>query len=234
MESGKEQNTNEEIQLLKTKITEKTKVKLSVYKNLENFFSQLRDEAKKLSTILSDSFKDMDPPIAVSFAESPPFEFRMVVGGDTLVAVMQSNVVSFDESSPILKQPYFKAQKPHIFFGQILFYNFLTDSFQFNRYDDLGYLVGRAFIDVKGNFMVEGDRRLHYAFSSFKDCPCKASNASMLMIKALNAVLDNDLVAPEFQALELITLGQKENYSISANKASKIGFKAFSESQNIE
>ena len=39
--------------------------------------------------------------------------------------------------------------------GVINMYNFLSDSFKYNRENDLGYLIGRMFIN-KENTFVEG------------------------------------------------------------------------------
>ena len=46
------------------------------------------------------------------------------------------------------------------FCGLIHIYNFLNDSFKYNRVHDLGYLIGRIFINHENHFMVQGKRQL--------------------------------------------------------------------------
>jgi hypothetical protein len=210
---------------IKDKLFGKAVVKYEVYKSLLNFFEHLKAESKQLCDRLSKEIAESGNSIEADYTEHSPFEFRLVVGGDTLVVVLQSNVVALNPEHFEMKSDYIKAQRPHVYFGQIVFYNFLTDSFRFNRFDDLGYLVCRIFLDKNENFMVEGHRQVQLAFGQMKDTPASSLNAKILMLAALNTVLDNDLQAPDFELVQVITLAQKENYTITAARGSKIGFK---------
>jgi hypothetical protein len=42
------------------------------------------------------------------------------------------------------------------YFGVVNVYNFLSDSFRYNRERDLGYLVARIFLNKEGHFFVQG------------------------------------------------------------------------------
>ena len=55
------------------------------------------------------------------------------------------------------KQKYVKEDKMRSFCGVIHVYNFLNDSFKYNRLNDVGNLVARIFVNKDKHFFVEGE-----------------------------------------------------------------------------
>ena len=60
---------------------------------------------------------------------------------------------------PIWTTKYVQKDELNSYSGIINIYNFLTDSFKYDRIDDLGYLVGRLFINRHSHYFVEGKRQ---------------------------------------------------------------------------
>ena len=138
--------------------------------------------------------------------------------------MMQSNIISLQEGHHLLKHKYFDTKQPYL--GQILLYNFMEDTFRFNRMNDPGYLIGRLFLNVEGQLFLEGDRQLHYAFPENQKVYATRETARLILWKALSATIDNDLMAPDYQAIQLITYEMKQNFTLTESRGRKIGFQS--------
>jgi len=212
------------LEIVSQKLHVKAELKQKIYANLKEFFRILKIEAQQINSELTEKTADCNPKISTAFNDLSEFEFRITTGGDTLVAVMQSNIIQLDPEHVFLKRKYFKENAPY--FGQIVLYNFLEDSFRYKRLDDYGYLIGRIFIDANNRLFAEGDRQVHYCFDDPDNAFMTNKNARLILLKAISAMIDNDLMAPDFQLVQVITLAQKENYTITEARGQKIGFQA--------
>ena len=47
-------------------------------------------------------------------------------------------------------------------------YNFLSDSFVYDRERDLGYLVARVFLNKEGHFFVQGKKQLGFCTTTWR------------------------------------------------------------------
>ena len=65
---------------------------------------------------------------------------------------MHTNTFSFDKSHQIWNSSYVKEDEYKAYCGVINVYNFLSDSFKYNRANDLGYMIGRLFINKEKHF----------------------------------------------------------------------------------
>ncbi len=219
--TAKEENM---VEIVVEKLHSKAELKQKIYANLLEFFKVLKIEASQINLELTSKTKDFSPKVSIGYKDLSTFEFKLNAGGDTLVAVMQSNIIQLNPQHPFLKRRYFKENPPY--FGQIVLYNFLEDSFRYNRMDDYGYLIGRIFIDANNRLFAEGDRQLHYCFDDPDNAFMTDQNARLILMKAISAVIDNDLMAPDFQQVQVITLAQKENFTVTQSRGQKIGFQA--------
>lgn len=209
---------------LAEKLHDKAELKQKIYKKLQEFYAVLKEESIATANSLFAAVKDCQPKVQVSYEDNPPFEFRITAGGDALVAVMQSNIISLQEGHHLLKHKYFDTKQPYL--GQILLYNFMEDTFRFNRMNDPGYLIGRLFLNVEGQLFLEGDRQLHYAFPENQKVYATRETARLILWKALSATIDNDLMAPDYQAIQLITYEMKQNFTLTESRGRKIGFQS--------
>ncbi|MBX2917384.1 MAG: hypothetical protein KF856_19105 [Cyclobacteriaceae bacterium] len=206
-------------QLLESKST----AKQITYKNLLAAFSILSKESARIIDELKTAPADTD--VTVDFSWINEHEFHVKLAGDLLVFVLHTNVVTFDEEHGVMKTIYIREKDVNRYFGQIMIYNFMSDSLKFNRMNDPGYLIARLLINHEGRFLVEGDGQLGFLFNSISAQPIRESDLNTLVKLSLTAAIENDLMAPPFPQVRFITLFQKQEKTQELGAGQKIGFK---------
>src|SRR5688572_18015412 len=124
------------------------------YRVFENLKSILKEFEKSLLE------KSPDPRLKVKHTDRGQFETELKVADDILLFIMHTNAFVFDPSHSIWKSSYLSLKESRGTCGLISIYNFLSDSFKFDRRNDTGLLVGRIFVNGEENFYVEGKRHL--------------------------------------------------------------------------
>jgi hypothetical protein len=139
---------------------------------------------------------------------------------------MHSNVFQFDREHPIWKTPYAQKGPYHSYCGVISVYNFLSDSFKYNRNDDLGYLIGRIFINMDKCFFVEGKRQNAFGYRYFGEKTITPADLLLIIETAILYAMEFDLLAPPYELVKLATVEQMnakiENAKMQTGK--RIGF----------
>jgi hypothetical protein len=87
-------------------------------------------------------------------------------------------------------------------------YNFLSDSFKYNRNDDLGYLIGRIFINKDKSFFVEGKRQEAFGFRHFGEKTITPADLVLIIETAILYAIEFDLLAPPYELVKLATVEQ--------------------------
>ena len=159
-----ENKTNEIIlELLK----EKSSLKQDVFYSTLSVFKELKDVVKEVVNDLKPKVAAIDKRLIINYKDKTEFEIELQVAGDVLIFQMHTNVFEFDISHQIWKTSYVKEQPSNSFCGVINIYNFLADSFKYNRSNDLGYLVARIFQNREHHYFVEGKRQLGFLYNDF-------------------------------------------------------------------
>ena len=152
-----EQDPLERIQRM---LENKSTAKQITYKNLIGSFETLAKESKRVAGELKKKVKPSDQDVTVDFKRINDHEFQMKLAGDLLIFVLHTNIVTFGEDHDVMKDPYIKENEINRYFGQIMIYNFMSDSIKFNRVNDPGYLLARLLINHDGRYIVEGEGKL--------------------------------------------------------------------------
>lgn len=155
----------------------KSTAKQVTYKRLLDAFEALVKESKRVTAELKKRTKPGDTDVTVDFKRINDHEFNVKVAGDMLVFVLHTNIVTFDDSHEVMKDPYIRAAEINRYFGQIMIYNFMSDSLKFNRLNDPGYLLARLLINHDGRYIIEGEGKLGVVFSHISDAPIKIGRA---------------------------------------------------------
>ena len=100
--------------------------------------------------------KKIDKRIRIEYRDRGKFEAQIQVAEDILIFAMQTDVFRFHDGHEIWKNPYLAQRADNAYCGVINIYNFLADSFKYNRGEDEGYLIGRIFINHQMQYFVEG------------------------------------------------------------------------------
>ena len=145
------------IELLKTKAT----VKQDVFTKTKEDFCFLKETAISYIGELSELYKEIDNRVVIKVEDINAYEFRIFIGGDILVFHMHTNVFQYPKSHYFWQTSYFKDDPARSYGGMIHIYNFLADSLQLNRENDLGFLIARLFINRENHFALEGQKKLN-------------------------------------------------------------------------
>ncbi len=146
----------------------KSTAKQKVYQNTKKTFTILKKVLKKLEEDYLSVVNDKVPAAVLPrFKDRGPFEAEFKIGGDLLIFSMHSNVFEFDDKHPVWKTKYLEEDSMRSYCGTINIYNFLADSFKYNRNNDLGYLVARLFVNKDNHFFVEGKNQTEETVKDF-------------------------------------------------------------------
>jgi hypothetical protein len=203
----------------------KSTAKQITYKNLLAAFTMLSAEAKKVIVELQKKSQPGDEDVTLSFKSINEHEFTIKLAGDLLIFVLHTNIVTFEEAHPVMQDPYIKEKEVNRYFGQIMIYNFMSDSVKYNRVNDPGYLVARILINHEGRYTIEGEGRLAAIANQISTAPFTQPELAILVKLALTIAIENDLMAPPFPDVRFITLFQKNEKTQELGAGQKIGFK---------
>ena len=217
-----EQDPLERIQRM---LENKSTAKQITYKNLIGSFESLAKESKRVAGELKKKVKPSDQDVTVDFKRINDHEFQMKLAGDLLIFVLHTNIVTFGEDHDVMKDPYIKENEINRYFGQIMIYNFMSDSIKFNRVNDPGYLLARLLINHDGRYIVEGEGKLGLVFSQISPAAITEHDLNILVKLALTLAIENDLMAPPYPQVKFITLYQKLEKTQELGAGQKIGFR---------
>ena len=203
----------------------KSTAKQVTYKNLIGAFQQLSKETKRVIAELKKSVKSTDEDVTLEYRPVNDHEFHAKLAGDLLVFVLHTNIVTFGDDHPVMKEPYIRENEINRYFGQIMIYNFMSDSVKFNRVNDPGYLLARLLINHEGRYLIEGEGRLGAAFNKISGAAITEAELNVLVKLALMIAIENDLMAPPYPQVKFITLFQKMEKTQEMGAGQKIGFR---------
>jgi hypothetical protein len=206
----------------------KTNLKQEVYRNTVAMFAVLKEVLRELADEYREQLKDkVDESILPFFQEKGPFEAEFKLGGDVLIFSMHSNVFVFNREHPIWKLEYIKVNPMNSYCGVFSIYNFLADSFKYNRTQDLGYLIARIFVNHENHFFVEGKRQSNEVVKDFGTDELTKEYLKDIIETAVQYAIDFDLLVPPYDDVKIATVEQMQveiNHSrIQTGK--RLGFK---------
>jgi hypothetical protein len=204
----------------------KSTAKQITYRNLLNSFEVLAKESKRVALELKKKVKKVgDHDVTVEFTRVNDHEFQVKLAGDLLIFVLHTNIVTFADDHDVMKDAYIREKEINQYFGQIMIYNFMSDSIRFNRVNDPGYLLARLLINHEGRYIVEGEGKLGVVYSQVSPAAITENDLNVLVKLALTLAIENDLMAPPYQQVKFITLYQKLEKTQELGAGQKIGFR---------
>jgi hypothetical protein len=203
----------------------KSAAKQVTYRKLLSAFETLAKESKRVVTELKKKATPGDQDVTLDFQQINDHEFQVKLAGDMLVFVLHTNIVTFDDTHEVMKDPYILSKDINRYFGQIMIYNFMSDSLEFHRINDPGYLLARLLINHDGRYIIEGEGRLGVVFSHISETEITENDLNILVKLALTLAIENDLMAPPYPQVKFITLHQKLEKTQELGAGQKIGFR---------
>ncbi len=220
------------LETLKTKAC----LKQDVFKKTKAIFLDFKAEAEKLTTELKEEMGDVDNDVIIDFFEKSQYEFHIKFGGDILVFFMHTNVFDFEKSHSMRNTSYVKEDELRAYCGMINIYNFLADSFKYNRLNDAGYLVGRVFLNKDLHYFVEGKRQLGFLYNNFVNDVIDNDKIRKIVESSILYSMDFDLLTPPYDAMKVVSVHDvnEATSAMSIKTGKRLGFKFEADSDNFE
>lgn len=207
------------------KATLKQDIYVNTFKALRVFKSVI-EEITKEYLVKFESVK-RNRNIAFENRYRGDFEIELKFGGDILLFLMHSNVFEFSRDHEVMRTPYIREDKSRSYCGIINIYNFLSDSFKYNRFNDVGYLIGRVFINKDNHFFVEGKRELGLLLNDFSKNVLTHDAVKQLIEAAIEYTINFDLLTPPYESVKTVSVNEMKNTldAISMKTGKRLGFR---------
>jgi hypothetical protein len=222
-------------ELIIQSLKEKSSLKQDIYRLNLSLFEQFKTALKEIAAKLHDEIQQHDKRVLIEYSENSPFSIQIRTGGDVLVFEMHTNVFLFDSQHKIWNLSYVQEEHSRAYCGLINIYNFLSDSIQYKRVNDVGYLIGRIFINKESHFMVEGKRQMGFLYNNFSTDVISEERIREVIQSAILFCLNFDLLIPPYEAVQETTFTQiTENaQSIKAITGKRLGFRFHKDEDHI-
>lgn len=226
---------NETNDLIKSTLLGKAALKQDVFINTQDHFNTFKTTLKDLTDYFVKEVSAKDSRIKISYIDKGNFEAQVYFASDVLLFQMHTNVFQFDGDNPLWKTHYLKEDSDRGYCGIINVYNFLADSFRYNRSNDLGYLIARIFINKDNHFMVQGKRQLGFLYNDFINSKMDKNSILAVCQSILLYAIDFDLYTPPYDAVKEVTLGELQALSdnIKLQTGKRLGFKFQSDNDEL-
>ena len=195
-------------QILDT-IIRKSTLKQRVFDNTFGAFNSLKETLLEMASEMDDELDGkLDRRVRIEYRDRGKFEAQLQVANDLLIFQMHTDVFEFGSDHLIWQNPYVQADRDNSYCGLINIYNFLSDSFKFNRNADEGYLIGRIFINRERRYFVEGKRQTSMRPIAFGRAAITREALVGILETAIAYSLDFDLLTPPYEDAKRVTVDQ--------------------------
>ncbi len=181
-------------------IVRKSTLKQSVFDNTFSTFNELKDTLFEMASEMDDQLDGrLDRRVRIEYRDRGKFEAQLQVASDLLIFQMHTDVFEFDANHIIWQNAYVQSDTANSYCGVINVYNFLSDSFKYNRNADEGYLIGRIFINREKCFWVEGKRQTIARPMAFGQRRIDREALIEIVEAAVNYAINFDLLTPPYE-----------------------------------
>lgn len=198
---------------LRSKILEtiirKSTLKQKVFDNAFAAFNLLKETLLEMASEMDDALDGkLDRRVRLEYRDRGKFEAQLQIANDLLIFQMHTDIFEFDAGHPIWQNPYVQSDRERSYCGLINIYNFLSDSFKFNRNADEGYLIGRLFINGEHCYFVEGKQQTSMRAANFGTKEIDREALAVILETAIDYALDFDLLMPPYEDNKRVTVDQ--------------------------
>ncbi len=192
----------------------------------------LKSILQKVESDLKKEVTRVDPRIKIQYKDRGTFEAEIKIAEDLLIFIMHTNAFVFDPVHPVWKNTYVSLNPERATVGMISIYNFLTDSFKFERKNDVGHLVARMFVNKEGNFFAEGKKQLGILYNDYATTKANEEVLRSFVENCIAFCLDIDVVLPPFESMKEITVFEAmvNTMQSTLSTGKRLGFKFEGES----
>lgn len=184
----------------------KSEMEAGIMKHTEEAFSTLKTILAETEEAYNDFNKERHSGTKLEYNDLKGNELELTFGGDVLRFVMHSNVFLIPRYDPVNKTSYISKDAERGYCGIINIYNFLSDSFTFRRYDDVGYLIGRILINKENRYSIQGKRELSRYLNNFSEADLDKKALEDVVRAAMNYTINFDLLVPPYDQVKEVSV----------------------------
>ena len=189
-------------------IVSKSTLKQKVFDNTFATFNDLKETLLEMASEMDDQLDGLlDRRVRLEYRDRE-FEAQIQVANDLLIFQMHTDVFEFEPNHVIWQNPYVQTDRDNSYCGVINIYNFLSDSFKFNRNADEGYLIGRIFINREKCYFVEGKQQTSMRPMQFGKAEIDSEALVRILESAIYYALHFDLLLPSYDDNKRVTVDQ--------------------------
>ena len=170
-----------------------------------------RSTTHELITLFQEENRKDGRDVRFEFTDRGDFEFEVKFAGDVLLFVMHTNVFEFPRDHQVMKSPYIRELPGRSYCGVIRIYNFLADSFLYQRDQDLGYMIGRVFVNFEKHYFIEGKRELGMLYNNFNTSLITNESVQSIVESAIEYTTNFDLLTPPYDDVKMVSVGEMRN-----------------------
>ena len=190
-------------------IVSKSTLKQKVFDNTFATFNDLKETLLEMASEMDDQLDGLlDRRVRLEYRDLGKFEAQIQVANDLLIFQMHTDVFEFEPNHVIWQNPYVQTDRDNSYCGVINIYNFLSDSFKFNRNADEGYLIGRIFINREKCYFVEGKQQTSMRPMQFGKAEIDSEALVRILESAIYYALHFDLLLPSYDDNKRVTVDQ--------------------------
>lgn len=208
-------------------LVKKGSLKQLVYQNTLGSFNLIKEVVTEMDGDYQKRFKDEVDLVPFVKSENGDFELHLKFAGDILIFTMHTNVFEFSRDHVVQKTPYVKEDNERSYCGIINIYNFLSDSFKYNRVNDIGYLIGRLFINKDRAYFIEGKKELGLLYSNFGQQEFDREAARSVVTSAILYTINFDLLTPPYSSQKEVSVREMKSMmdSFTLKTGKRLGFR---------
>ncbi len=199
-------------------------------------FVLMKETLLEIAKSLSHSASSFDKRINVLYKEKSEFEADLTVAEDVLVFYLQTNIYVFDQSHQVWQSSYVKNNEGNAYCGIISIYNFLADSFTYNRTNDSGYLIARIFVNREMHYFVEGKRQLGFLYNDFAHAVLGKKAIMEIINSAIIYTLAFNLFVPPFDNIKEVSVSamEEETNRMQIQTGKRLGFRFSADNDQVK
>lgn len=221
--------------LILSALRTKSCMKQDVYHGTIDLFTLMKEVLQEIADDLEQEVKRHDERLTVAFVDKGSTACELRVAGDVIIFHMHTNVFKLDQSHSLWKTSYLEEDELRGYFGVVNMYNFLSDSFKYNRERDLGYLVARLFLNRENRFFVQGKRQLGFLYDDLPGNVMERAHIREVLMSVVLYVLEFDLLAPPYDQVNQVTVSEMNelNANLQISTGKRLGFRFQSDADDM-
>jgi hypothetical protein len=214
-------------------ILRKSTLKQEVYHKTLDVFNIFKKESEEFIRVNKNRVKKAPYPTLFEYSERSMFEFQLKFGSDILIFFMHSNVFEIPRDHVVMKSSYIRDDKSRSYCGIIHIFNFLADSFKYNRSNDIGYCIGRIFVNRENHYFTEGKREIGLLYNNFTGNILNQKAVRTILHSSILYTLNFDLLTPPYDNIKEVTLADMQTTldAMSISTGKRLGFRFQADSE---